>query len=88
MISSLELQDDAEYEDILIDVNEECSQYGPVIQVLIPRCKNGYPALAEGYIFVAFATLEGATNAAQNLSGRKFADKIVIVKYVSLLQNI
>lgn len=32
-----ELQDDAEYADIMEDMKEECGRYGTVVQVQIPR---------------------------------------------------
>jgi len=81
MVSSDELQDDEEYEDILNDVREECSQYGHVIQVIIPRLKSGFAQNLEGYIFVEFTDSNSAIKAAQNLFGRKFADRTVIVNY-------
>lgn len=86
MVTSDELQDDSEYEDILGDVREECSQYGALKQVLIPRCKSGFPPECEGFIFVEFANTDSAASAARNLFGRKFADKTVIVNYYDELK--
>jgi len=37
MVTPEELQDDEEYQDILEDINEECSKYGEVEGVRIPR---------------------------------------------------
>ena len=84
MITQDDLQDDEEYEDILNDVREECNSFGKVIKIIIPRIKDGYPADTEGYIYVLFDDINGSNNAAKNLQGRKFADRIVMVNYVSL----
>jgi splicing factor U2AF 65 kDa subunit len=85
MVTGEELQEDEEYEDILADVRAECSQYGQVQRVLIPRTKDGFPAYAEGHIFVLFADVDSAVRGAMKLYGRKFADRTVIVNYVSFL---
>jgi splicing factor U2AF subunit len=82
-VNRSEIQNDDEYFDILDDVREECSQHGRVINVLIPRTKDGHPSAAEGSVFVEFADIESAKKAANSLKGRKFADQIVIVNYVS-----
>lgn len=37
MVTAEELVDDEEYEDILEDVREECSKYGQVLDIWIPR---------------------------------------------------
>lgn len=37
MVTPEELQDDEEFQDILEDINEECSKYGEVEGVRIPR---------------------------------------------------
>ena len=83
MVTSAELQDDEEYEDIIRDVRGECSSYGQVLQILIPRVRDGFPSFSEGLIFVEFMTSGDATVAHANLSGRKFADRTVMVNYVS-----
>lgn len=83
MVTAQDLIDDEEYEDILQDVQGECNSYGRVIQVVIPRVKNGFSPYSEGLIFVEFTDIPGAAAAASNLSGRKFAEKTVIVSYVS-----
>ena len=85
MVTNEELQDDEEYEDIINDVRAECSQYGAVENVVIPRMKNGFPEAAEGFIFVSFYELNSSINAALKLYGRKFVDRTVIVSYVSML---
>lgn len=41
MVTPDELQDDEEYEDILEDIREECSKYGVVKSIDIPRPIQG-----------------------------------------------
>lgn len=84
MVTTEELQDDEEYEDILSDVRMECSQYGQVQTVVIPRAKSGYPPETEGSIFILFIDIDSSTNAAIKLFGRKFAERTVVVNYVSI----
>lgn len=83
LVDQTEIQDDNEHLDIQDDVKSECSQHGSVRSVLIPRLKDGFPAASEGSVFVEFNEAESATRAAQSLRGRKFADRMVIVNYVS-----
>lgn len=37
MVSFEDLVNDEEYEDIMEDVYEECSKFGPVLSITIPR---------------------------------------------------
>merc|ERR1712000_509730 len=81
MVEAHELQIDSEYRDILEDVQEECSQYGAVMQVVIPRECDRFPKAAEGSVFVEFRDAESAKKAALALRGRKFADRVVVARY-------
>jgi splicing factor U2AF subunit len=83
MVSHEELEDDAEYNDIVEDIRAECSDHGSVSRVFIPRMKDGYPSSIEGFIFVEFYNSDMARLAAMALNGRKFADKFVEVQFVS-----
>jgi hypothetical protein len=83
LVDRVEIQDDSEHADILDDVKSECSQHGSVRMVVIPRTKDGYPLSAEGSVFVEFGDIDSARRAAQSLRGRKFADRLVSVAYVS-----
>ena len=75
MVSAEEVNDDVEYQDIIEDVRGECSQYGKVVKILIPRSKEGFPVEIEGNIYLQFETIMDAAAAANALGGRKFADK-------------
>lgn len=85
MITKEELMDDGEYKDIVEDVHGECSQYGQVAEVLIPRSKDGYPESADGSVFIEFVSENDAKTAAIALTGRKFEDRILSVDYVRRL---
>lgn len=81
MVTKEDLTDDNEFWDIRQDVMEECNTFGKVIQVIIPRIKDGYPPGTEGFIFVEFENPFGSAQAKIALTGRKFAERTVIVDY-------
>jgi splicing factor U2AF subunit len=83
MITSEDLRDESEYRDICDDVREECSRYGDVRSVIIPRVQDGYPPSSEGSVYVEFLSKDIAQQAGIALSGRKFAERKVNVEYVS-----
>ena len=83
MVTHEELESEVDYPEILEDIRIECSQFGMVSKVFIPRVKDGYPRNLEGFIFVDFDSSISAKKAAISLNGRKFADKFIIVEYVS-----
>jgi len=83
MVTREDLYNETEYADIKEDVRLECLQYGKVLSVVMPRVKEGYSAAAECLIFVEFEAVEGAVAAAKVLNGRKFAENVVHVAYVS-----
>jgi splicing factor U2AF subunit len=83
MVTREDLQSDTEVADIKEDVRLECADHGSVLQVLIPRVRDGHNVSSEGLIFVEFYDSSMATSAALVLNGRKFADKTVVVNYVS-----
>lgn len=83
MLTEEDLYNEAEYEDIKEDVRLECQEYGAVRSLIIPRARDGFPKAAEGLIFVEFVDAALARKAALALHGRKFADKTVVVTYVS-----
>jgi splicing factor U2AF subunit len=83
MVTHDDLSNDQEYEEIKEDVRLECMDHGQVLSVVIPRLKDGYPASTEGHIYVEFTITECAKMAALALNGRKFADRTVVVQYVS-----
>eukprot|EP00914_Ancora_sagittata_P009819 GHVO01018644.1.p1 GENE.GHVO01018644.1~~GHVO01018644.1.p1 ORF type:complete len:147 (+),score=24.99 GHVO01018644.1:298-738(+) len=81
MVLPEELEDEEEYEDILEDVKEECSKYGFVKSLEIPRPIKGVEVPGVGKIFVEFHSITDSQKAQNALSGRKFANRTVITSY-------
>ncbi|KAF9908282.1 U2 small nuclear RNA auxiliary factor 2 [Linnemannia zychae] len=81
MVSPEELEDDQEYEDIVEDIRDECSKFGQVLEVKIPRPVAGHAVSGVGKIFVKYVSAEEATVALSALSGRKFADRTVLTSF-------
>lgn len=80
MVQESELLDDAEFADIVDDVRDECSKYGAVRSVAIPRPGQGLEGV--GKVFVEFEGLDGAVKARGALAGRQFAGRSVMASYV------
>ncbi|KAL5340329.1 hypothetical protein BJX70DRAFT_361453 [Aspergillus crustosus] len=84
MVTPEELMDIEDYEEICDDVREECSKYGNVIELKIPRPTGGSrQSPGVGKIFVKFDTVEATTAALKALAGRKFSDRTVVTTYFS-----
>jgi splicing factor U2AF subunit len=70
--------------EILEDVQEECSKYGQILDLKIPRPTGGSRQSAGvGKIFVKFSDVDSATKALKTLAGRKFSDRTVVTTYFS-----
>ncbi|EPB72707.1 hypothetical protein ANCCEY_08194 [Ancylostoma ceylanicum] len=76
-----ELKDDEDYEDILEDIREECSKYGIVRSLEVPRPIPGVEVSGIGKVFVEFATCADCQKAQAALTGRKFANRTVVTSY-------
>ncbi|XP_071488398.1 splicing factor U2AF 50 kDa subunit-like isoform X2 [Diadema antillarum] len=81
MVTTDELKDDEEYDDIVEDVREECQKYGQVRSLEIPRPINGIDVPGCGKIFVEFMTVLDAQAAQRALAGRKFANRTVVTSF-------
>ncbi|KAJ5223043.1 uncharacterized protein N7469_009283 [Penicillium citrinum] len=82
MVTVDELLDNDDYEEILEDVTDECSKFGKVLSLKIPRPSGGNrQSPGVGKIYVKFDTEQSATNALKALAGRKFSDRTVVVSY-------
>jgi len=79
MVTEDELQRDDEYEDILEDVREECIKYGNVVSLEIPR--PGVDERGIGKVFVEFSSKNECQRAQAALTGRKFANRVVVTSY-------
>ncbi|CAF4093953.1 unnamed protein product [Rotaria sp. Silwood2] len=81
MVTEEELRDDEEFEDIMEDVREECSKYGFVKSLEIPRPIPSVDVPGVGKIFVEFTSISECQKAQQALTGRKFANRVVVTSY-------
>ncbi|KAI1808354.1 hypothetical protein F4811DRAFT_293534 [Daldinia bambusicola] len=82
MVTPEELMDNDDYQEICEDVQEECSKFGQVLDIKVPRPTGGSRQSAGvGKIFVKYDTTESAKNALRALAGRKFADRTVVTTY-------
>lgn len=73
MLSPQDLEDPEEYEDIMQDTREECSKFGNLLQVMIPR--KGEVGATQ--IFLEYGTSEEANAAILGLRGRTFDGRSV-----------
>ena len=70
--------------EICDDVREECSKYGIVLELKIPRPSGGSRQSAGvGKIYVKFDNADSASQALKALAGRKFQDRTVVTSYFS-----
>ncbi|KAK0427560.1 hypothetical protein QR680_010294 [Steinernema hermaphroditum] len=77
MVTEEDLKDDEEYEDIVEDIREECLKYGHVRSLEIPR-----PGMVGvGKVFVEFSDANECQKAQAALTGRKFANRVVVTSY-------
>ncbi|KAH7284730.1 hypothetical protein KP509_34G068300 [Ceratopteris richardii] len=79
-----DLRDDREFEDIYQDIQDECSKYGELRNLLIPRPSlTGESVPGLGKAFVEYSSTEGSSKAKAALNGRKFAGNTVLAVYYS-----
>ncbi|KXS18605.1 hypothetical protein M427DRAFT_132561 [Gonapodya prolifera JEL478] len=81
MVAIEELTDDDEYGDIMQDVHDECSKFGQIENIKIPRPVPGQEVPGLGKIFVEYSSPSEAEGAVKSLAGRKFADRTVIAGF-------
>ncbi|BDA43929.1 probable splicing factor U2af large subunit B at C-terminar half [Coccomyxa sp. Obi] len=89
MVTPDVLADDEEYAEVIQDLQEECSKYGQVLRVLVPRPPN--PASSNelfgsnnyGKAFAEFANVAGCIAAKAAIHGRLFAGETVLATYVT-----
>ncbi|CAM9408458.1 unnamed protein product, partial [Phaeothamnion confervicola] len=80
MVTGEELAIDSEYEDIVDDIQNECSTHGTILALVVPRPGQGLDAVV-GKVFIEYRDREHARQAALSLAGRQFAERIVKVEY-------
>ena len=77
MLSPQDLENEEEYQDIMEDTKEECSQFGALKSVIIP--KKGEVGATK--IFLEYMTTDDAAKAIQGLAGRTFDGRKVTAMY-------
>jgi len=82
MVTKDELIDNDEYSDIVDDIREECSKFGKVISLDIPRPIENVDVPGLGKVFVEFETKEQALEASNSLGGRSFASRVVVTSFL------
>jgi len=88
MATPEELSDDQFYNDFYEDIQEECSKYGTILSLNIPKgIPEDYPNEAIivkdlGKVFVEYLTLEQSKNAQLNLAGRRYNNRTVITTFL------
>ncbi|KAH9823284.1 hypothetical protein DFH28DRAFT_1078313 [Melampsora americana] len=93
MVNPEELVDDEEYKEILEDIKEECSKYGQIEDVKIPRPKKNEKGRIDlkssesveglGKVFIKFEKIEDCGQALSAIAGRQFAGRVIICAYAS-----
>ena len=81
MVTEENLREDEEYEDILEDIREECTKYGNVRSLEIPRPVHGIEVRGVGKVYVEFSDKNECQKAQAALTGRKFDNKVVVTSY-------
>jgi len=85
MVTSEDLADEEGFAEMIDDTKQECSQFGSVRSVVVPRPQSdGSPTRGLGRMFVEMSTEEEAKNVLIALKGRTFDNRFVGVKFYPL----
>jgi splicing factor U2AF subunit len=72
-----DIKDDSKYDQMLLDVRQECSKFGRVKSLAIPRDGES----GSGKVFIEYEKVEDAERAIQQLQSRKYQGRAVITTY-------
>lgn len=81
MVTPEELVDDEDYDEIFDDIRDECSKFGRIRSLNIPRPSSDHQVPGVGKVFIEFATNNESKTASEALAGRKFASRVVVTSY-------
>jgi len=81
MVTADELENDETYDEIFDDIREECTKFGKIRSLQIPRPSSDFPVTGVGKIFIEYTTPQEASTASEALAGRKFQSRIVVTSY-------
>jgi hypothetical protein len=76
IVSFEDLNKDEDYMETLNDIKSECSQYGSLSNICVPRF-----GVYATKVFLEYGSVEDAVNAYKKLKNRTFDEKIVAVEY-------
>jgi splicing factor U2AF subunit len=76
MLTQQDLDNDEEFKEIMEDTRDECSSFGLLKNVIIPRSGPGATK-----IFLEYTTPEDAAKAIAGLAGRTFDGRQVVAAY-------
>mmetsp|Transcript_6283 Transcript_6283/g.9248 ORF Transcript_6283/g.9248 Transcript_6283/m.9248 type:complete len:352 (-) Transcript_6283:570-1625(-) len=79
MVTMEDLASEEEYKEILEDTGEECSQFGELVSIQMPKAHEA----GATKIFLEYASTEDALKAIQSLAGRTFDGRSVEADYYS-----
>jgi splicing factor U2AF subunit len=79
MLTLQDLANETEYQDILEDTREECSQFGQLLQVVIPKADQ----VGATKIYLEYASQQDAAKAIHGLEGRTFDERRVIATFAN-----
>jgi len=98
MVTPDDLISDQDYNEIVEDIRDECSSYGTVEDLRVPRpsqssrekkwgpeaqaAREADEAAGVGRVYIKFADNAGATKALGNLAGRKFGGRSIVATLV------
>jgi splicing factor U2AF subunit len=83
MVTHADLKEDEEYEDVFADIKEEVAKFGALVNMSMPRPKEGVEDASAGvlFVFLQYADIGSSTNAAQALHGRRFGGRHVVAAF-------
>lgn len=76
MLTAADFEDEDEYEEILEDTKDECSQFGVLKSVVIPKSGPGFTK-----VFLEYNNVDEAAKAINGLAGRTFDGRRVAATY-------
>lgn len=82
-----EILDDSIYNDLKKSVENECSKYGTIEKLEIPKPINNEKLWIDelsngiGKIFIKYSNITEAKNAIENLAGKRLANRLVLVRF-------
>merc|ERR1712150_335010 len=68
-------------DELTDDIRNECSKYGKIRSLHIPRPSSDFQVPGVGKIFIEYFTSADCKKASEGLAGRKFANRVVVTAF-------